>query len=203
MKSNQNEGYIDLESITNMSLDKKYKAIQLDVNGKQTIIFGDPKLNHSQIVKAYLLDNNISFEKDVYSDPLLEGTEYKIIGAGYATNNGSALEFSGDSIGYKISPDEEQLKTLENEVSLDLIVENKDQNLLDTKLRFLHQCSFPNNFNKADRYFNELLLSIDDDEAKYDLQEKYATLKKTFDETQTISKQYNQELRKIRDYLLD
>lgn len=204
----------DLEALADMTLNKKYKFIQLDLGHQQIMLFGSPKDYHAEIVETYLLEKDIPYKKSTLEDgtkgPEKQGESYKITGAGYATRKENDIELSDKSIGYNISPNPENLNEIKKETSLNIIVEDaalkkiKEKEILETKLNFLHPC-LVGVFEEADKYFDELKSLVGDESTKA-IQKKYNTLKDIFSEIgeESLYKtKYIQELRELRDVLLD
>ena len=205
----------DLESIASMKSNTKYKVIQLEVGERKTMIFGNPKNFHAEILEAYLLEENIPYTKDTLEDgnkgPKKQGMDYKIIGAGYITKKNDVLELSEKSIGYNLSPSIEYVNELKKEMSLDVIIENdalkkiKEKERLDCKLNFLHRC-LAGVFEEADKYFDELNYLVESEKDKKIIGKKYNSLKSIYSkagEDSLFKEEYIQELRELRDVLLD
>lgn len=203
----------DLESITEMDLDKKYKFVQIETDEQKTILFSLSRNFHAEIVETYLLEKNIPYNKTILADghegPAKQGTRYKIIGAGYVTKNQNTLNFQDKSIGYNIFPNSEHLNKLKDETILEIILKDdalkkiQEKELLENKLRFLHPC-LSGAFDEADTYFKEIQRLYQNEDINKALSKKYDSLKEIFKEKgddALFTPEYTKKLTELRTFL--
>ncbi len=95
-----------------------YKVIQVDLDRKPYIRFGDVYTIHSKILEAFLKEHNIQSEPfERHGDKIThpKGDRYKLVGAGRASIGmpERIIHFSGDSIHYGLGVNHEHLSKLE------------------------------------------------------------------------------------------
>ena len=203
----------DLETITEMELGKDYKVIQLTINEKPTIIFGNQDNYHSEILEAYLLEKQIPYTKTKVEatpnpGPAKEAEEYQITGAGRSNFDGVTLMLKDNSTGYNIGPNKEEgLKAIKNrELKINLktdILEGDE--LLNIKLDILHKCLTETQLEDAYEQVEKLYKTNDEDLKKNILNIE----QKIFDLISYASKgknaatpDYIEKLKELRDILL-
>jgi len=133
-KNNQEqEKRNDYPEKINLGFTGTRKVVQLVINGRAIIRFGDGSYSelHADIVRKALKEFGINdFQEEKTKDgfrPAQKGNGYEVVGAGLGTViNDHKMTFGSYSSGYNIEISEENIKKVAGELDIDFFVSNNN-----------------------------------------------------------------------------
>jgi hypothetical protein len=207
-KDKNNKKYLEIKDIKDFE-EEQFKCVQLYVDKKPVLIFGEQKQEYSEIIESYLDLHNTSYFRTTLADnkkgPKTNGKNYVIVGTGIAQVDCFTLSLSYVHDNYEIKLDPQHIIDC-NISGFDVLIENinpLEKVLLNDKIDLLHNCII-GDFNKAQDYVNKIQKNSFFELEKTYLEEMVSIYQevKAFSKNECVDKTYNSSLIKLRDFLL-